>query len=82
MWPELRLTFRASHDYDVAPFLVVPSVNGTYTYNPSQATVPIDWTEPNAGEIGSSDLLEISFQIASQTATVGYDFCLSNITIN
>jgi hypothetical protein len=81
-WPELRLAFRATHDYDVPPFVEVES-SGIHTFYPDDAEVPLEWEdEPNAGEVGSSDALEISFQVVSQTDTVSYEFCISDIRIN
>ncbi len=79
--PEMRIGFQETETQDVAPFMRI-TAGGTYTITPADLSVPADWDVANAGATGSSNIISIEFQVASQTADASFNFCISNVTIN
>jgi hypothetical protein len=79
-WTDMRIGFTESGS-EQPPFYPIPEA-GTHTVTPSDASVPIEWDVPNAGALGLSNVLLLTFQAASVVEDAPFDFCLSNITIN
>ena len=48
---------------------------------PADLSVPADWDVPNAGATGSSNIVSIEFQVASQADDVSFNFCISNVSV-
>ncbi len=79
-WEKMRFIFSESEE-NTQPFVEIP-FGDTYTLYPSDAEVPLWENEPNAGAVGSSNVLSLNFQIVSQTSTEAFEFCIEDLTIN
>ena len=79
--PEMRIGFRETETQEMPPFMQITAA-GTYTIAPADLSVPADWDVPNAGATGSSNIISIQFQVASQSSDTNFDFCISNVTVN
>ena len=77
---DVRVGFKSDPSADVAPFAVVSGA-GTYSICADDAEVPASWDVPNAGDVGSSDVYDIQFQLVAETAATSFDFCISNVSI-
>ena len=78
--PEMRVGFKETDSQEVAPFMRITS-GGTYTITPADLSVPSDWDVANAGATGSSNIVSINWQVASQSGDTSFNFCISNVTI-
>jgi len=78
--PEMRVGFKETDSQEVAPFMRITAA-GTYTITPADLSVPADWDVANAGATGSSNIVSINWQVASQADDVSYNFCISNVSI-
>ncbi len=79
--PEMRVGFKETDAQDVAPFMRI-TAGGTYTITPADLSVPADWDVPNAGATGTSNIVAVNWQVASQAADTSFNFCISNVSIN
>jgi hypothetical protein len=79
--PEMRVGFKETADQDVAPFMQI-TAGGTYTITPADLSVPADWDVPNAGATGTSNIVSVNWQVASQAADTSFNFCISAVSIN
>jgi len=77
----MRIGFWETETQDVAPFMRITAA-GTYTITPADLSVPSDWDVPNAGATGSSNIVSIEFQVASQADDTSFNFCISNVIVD
>ena len=77
---EFRIGFRESEEQEVAPFVAI-ATEGTYTFTPSDMLVPASWDVDNPRTAGSSNIVAVEFQVASQSTDTAFDFCISNVSI-